>query len=67
MVFTLIKQHNIGHPTPEIKLHYIKEILDRGKLKRPDLMHSHLNGVGQIRGADDSRERDREREESDQP
>lgn len=27
-LFTVIKQHNIGHPTPQIKPHYIKEILD---------------------------------------
>lgn len=27
-LFTVIKQHNIGHLTPQIKPHYIKEILD---------------------------------------
>lgn len=37
-LFTLITQHNIGHPTPQIKLHYIKETLDQ----RVILMHAHV-------------------------
>lgn len=40
-LFTLITQHNIGHPTPQIKLHYIKETLDQ----RVILMHAHVKVV----------------------
>lgn len=37
-LFTVIKQSNIGHPTPQIKPHYIKEILDWSA----GLMHAHV-------------------------
>lgn len=40
-LFTVIKQHNIGHPTPQIKPHYIKEILDWSA----GLMHAHVKMV----------------------
>ncbi len=40
-LFTVIKQHNIGHPTPQIKPHYIKEILDWSA----SLMHAHVKMV----------------------